>query len=144
VLKSDGNGAFSDLLRAYDHLVANGRSLGIRVINLSLSGSGNPSDEECQYISQLTAQGMTVVTAAGELLCRYISNTVVMIDEGHDVAAVDVAVAAIVAMALSGGTNQGGREDRKSFFEHWCMAGQPLPWQLQQQMISWRLKVAVS
>jgi O-acetyl-ADP-ribose deacetylase (regulator of RNase III) len=116
VLKSDGNGAFSDLLRAYDHLVANGRSLGIRVINLSLSGSGNPSDEECQYISQLTAQGMTVVTAAGKLLCRYISNTVVMIYEGHDVAGVDVAVAVIVAiMTLSGGA-QIKAAGRKSFF----------------------------
>lgn len=68
VLKADGNGLFSDLLRAYDHLVTNGRRLGIRVVNLSLSGSGDESDEECGYIQQMIAQGMTVVTAAGELL----------------------------------------------------------------------------
>lgn len=66
VLKADGNGLFSDLLRAYDHLVSNGRSLGVRVVNLSLSGSGDSNDEECGYITQLIAQGMTVVTAAGE------------------------------------------------------------------------------
>jgi hypothetical protein len=39
--------------------------LGIRVVNLSLSGSGTADDVECQYISQLIALGMTVVTAAG-------------------------------------------------------------------------------
>lgn len=66
VLRSDGNGAFSDLLRAYDHLVQRGRSLGVRVVNLSLSGNGNPSDEECSYISQLIGLGMTVVSAAGD------------------------------------------------------------------------------
>lgn len=65
VLKADGNGLFSDLLRAYDHLVANARRLGIRVVNLSLSGSGNSGDEECTYIKQLVDQGITVVTAAG-------------------------------------------------------------------------------
>jgi hypothetical protein len=66
VLRADGNGAFSDLVRTYDHLLKEGRALGIRVVNLSLSGSGTAEDVECQYISQLIAQGMTVVTAAGE------------------------------------------------------------------------------
>lgn len=69
VLRADGNGAFSDLVRTYDHLLKNGRSLGIRVVNLSLSGSGTADDVECQYITQLIAQGMTVVTAAGEGGC---------------------------------------------------------------------------
>lgn len=66
VLRADGNGAFSDLVRTYDHLLKEGRRLGVRVVNLSLSGSGTAEDVECQYISQLIAQGMTVVTAAGE------------------------------------------------------------------------------
>jgi hypothetical protein len=67
VLRADGNGAFSDLVRTYDHLLKNGRALGIRVVNLSLSGSGTADDMECSYISQLIALGMTVVTAAGKL-----------------------------------------------------------------------------
>lgn len=65
VLRADGNGAFSDLVRTYDHLLKEGRALGIRVVNLSLSGSGTAEDVECQYILQLIALGMTVVTAAG-------------------------------------------------------------------------------
>jgi hypothetical protein len=55
-------------VRTYDHLIKNGRALGVRVVNLSLSGSGSADDVECQYIAQLIAQGMTVVTAAG--VCR--------------------------------------------------------------------------
>lgn len=113
VLRADGNGAFSDLVRTcvphcccqfqgcshqpsasvcavvaerplvccchllsatlpasccrYDHLIQHGRRLGVRVVNLSLSGSGTPEDVECSYVTQLIAQGMTVVTAAGAL-----------------------------------------------------------------------------
>jgi subtilisin family serine protease len=65
VLHADGNGLLSDLLRAYDHLVANARQLGIRVVNLSLSGAGRSTDEDCRYITELVQQGITVVTAAG-------------------------------------------------------------------------------
>lgn len=75
VLRADGNGAFSDLVRTYDHLLRNGRSLGIRVVNLSLSGSGTADDVECQYISQLIALGMTVVTAAGRRRRRWAAAT---------------------------------------------------------------------
>ncbi|WIA36077.1 hypothetical protein OEZ86_007429 [Tetradesmus obliquus] len=65
VLHADGNGLLSDLLRAYDHLVANARQLGIRVVNLSLSGAGQTTDEDCRYVTELVRQGITVVTAAG-------------------------------------------------------------------------------
>jgi subtilisin family serine protease len=71
VLHADGNGLLSDLLRAYDHLVANARQLGIRVVNLSLSGAGRSTDEDCRYITELVQQGITVVTAAGVNGSRY-------------------------------------------------------------------------
>jgi subtilisin family serine protease len=68
VLQGDGNGVFSDLLRAYDHLIVHGIAAGVRVVNLSLSGGGDASDEECSYVARLLELGMTVVTAAGTSL----------------------------------------------------------------------------
>jgi hypothetical protein len=73
VLHADGNGLLSDLLRAYDHLVANARQLGIRVVNLSLSGVGQSTDEDCHYVTELVNQGITVITAAGENMLQFLS-----------------------------------------------------------------------
>jgi subtilisin family serine protease len=65
VLSSDGTGTTSDLLRAYEWLYYNARALGIRVVNLSLTGGGGATDPQCEWTSALAQQGITVVAAAG-------------------------------------------------------------------------------
>jgi subtilisin family serine protease len=65
VLAADGTGATSDLLRAYEWLYYNARALGIRVVNLSLTGGGGENDPQCEWAAALARQGVTVVAAAG-------------------------------------------------------------------------------
>ncbi|KAI8473102.1 MAG: peptidase S8/S53 domain-containing protein [Monoraphidium minutum] len=65
VLSSDGTGTTSDLLRAYEWLYYNARALGIRVVNLSLTGGGGETDPQCEWTAALAQQGITVVAAAG-------------------------------------------------------------------------------
>jgi hypothetical protein len=103
VLHADGNGLLSDLLRAYDHLVANARQLGIRVVNLSLSGDGRSTDEDCRYVTELAQQGITVVTAAGALQQQVESMRRIMQVEcksAHRVAAVAAAAVACARAPL--------------------------------------------
>jgi len=65
VLASDGTGTTADLLRAYEWLYYNARSLGIRIVNLSLTGGGGDTDPQCEWTSALARQGITVVAATG-------------------------------------------------------------------------------
>lgn len=65
MLNSDGTGTTSDLLRAYEWLYYNARSLGIRVVNLSLTGGGGSDDPQCEWTAALARQGVTVVAATG-------------------------------------------------------------------------------
>jgi subtilisin family serine protease len=65
VLASDGTGSTSDLLRAYEWLYYNARALGIRVVNLSLTGGGGDTDPQCEWTAALARQGITVVAASG-------------------------------------------------------------------------------
>ena len=65
VLASDGTGTTSDLLKAYEWLYYNARALGIRVVNLSLTGGGGESDPQCEWVAALARQGLTLVAAAG-------------------------------------------------------------------------------
>jgi subtilisin family serine protease len=65
VLAADGTGTTSDLLKAYEWLYYNARALGIRVVNLSLTGGGGESDPQCEWAAALSRQGITVVAAAG-------------------------------------------------------------------------------
>jgi len=65
VLSSDGTGTTADLLRAYEWLYYNARALGIRVVNLSLTGGGGETDPQCEWTSSLAKQGITLVSAAG-------------------------------------------------------------------------------
>lgn len=65
---STTSGLFSDVLRAYNWLVENAASLGIRVVNVSLEGPSTELTEECNQMRKLTQMGITVVAAAGVCL----------------------------------------------------------------------------
>ena len=70
VLDANGEGTVSDVIDAIDWAVANRKTFGIRIINLSL---GHPvfesadDDPLCQAVKRAVANGLVVVAAAGNV-----------------------------------------------------------------------------
>ncbi|MCX6549757.1 MAG: S8 family serine peptidase, partial [Acidobacteria bacterium] len=68
VLQADGSGSSSDVIRAMQWVLKNGRKLGVRVVNLSM---GHPvfesytEDPLCQAAQKLVDAGFIVVASAG-------------------------------------------------------------------------------
>ena len=109
VLASDGTGTTSDLLRAYEWLYYNARALGIRVVNLSLTGGGGESDPQCEWTAALARQGITVVAATG-------NNKANMMGEAPGACAKALAVTSFTDRDGAGGN------DAFSWFSNWLPA----------------------
>ncbi|GBF88063.1 peptidase S8 [Raphidocelis subcapitata] len=68
VLDARGSGAFSNIINALLWVAENGRSKGIRVINMSLGGDGGAdptSSAVCDAVKAVADAGIAVVAAAG-------------------------------------------------------------------------------
>jgi subtilisin family serine protease len=110
VLATDGTGTTSDLLRAYEWLYYNARALGIRVVNLSLTGGGGETDPQCEWAAALARQGVTVVAATG-------NNKASMMNEAPGACAKALAV---TSFTDRDGAPGGG--DAASWFSNWLPA----------------------
>jgi subtilisin len=69
VLTANGSGSDSQVICGLDWVAANASALGIKVVNMSLGGTGSPgscaNDPEHAAICTLASEGVTVVAAAG-------------------------------------------------------------------------------
>lgn len=81
VLDAYGNGTFAQVICGLDWVVAHAGKLGIKVVNLSLSGVGS-SDGACgkrdhdalhKAICRVVAEGISVVSAAGNTMTDFAS-----------------------------------------------------------------------
>ncbi len=68
VLDARGSGSFSNIINALLWVAQNGRSKGIRVVNMSLGGEGGEDAADsatCDAVKEVIAAGISVVAAAG-------------------------------------------------------------------------------
>ena len=133
VLDSGGSGSTSQVICGLDWVSANAASLGIKVVNMSLSGNGssascgNTQDPEQLATCRVVAAGVTVVVAAGNSTKAFDASSLF---SGVSVPAIYPEVLTVTAMSDTDGVGgalgpvpscrTGESDDNKASFSNWA------------------------